>query len=120
MSETYDGMRQAKNWILRGPSTCPPISITVTVGAMNVTATEFRARLLHWLDCARSGEEVVITERGVRVARLSGIDPALTIERLTAQGVIARPMSTDRPKATGQWLPRPHSPESDLATEQRR
>ncbi|WP_419553982.1 type II toxin-antitoxin system Phd/YefM family antitoxin [Candidatus Poriferisodalis sp.] len=87
---------------------------------MNVATTEFRARLRHWLDCARSGEEVVITERGVPVARLSGIDSAPTIERLTAQGVISRPVRGDRPKATGQRRPRPRSPLSDLVSDQRR
>lgn len=87
---------------------------------MNVAATEFRAQLRHWLDCARAGKEVVITERGVPVARLSGIDSAPLIERLTAQGVISAPESSDRPQASGQQLPRPRSSLSELVSDQRR
>lgn len=87
---------------------------------MNVAATEFRAQLRHWLDCARAGKEVVITERGVPVARLSRIDSAPLIERLTAQGVISAPQSSDRPQAASQHLPRPRSPLSELVSDQRR
>lgn len=87
---------------------------------MIVAATEFRAQLRHWLDCARAGKEVVITERGVPVARLSGIDSAPLIERLTAQGVISAPESSDRPQASDQQLPRPRSSLSELVSDQRR
>ena len=87
---------------------------------MNVAATEFRAQLRHWLDCARAGEEVVITERGVPVARLSGIDSTPMIERLTAQGVISAPKSSERPRAADQQLPRPRVPLSELVSDQRR
>ena len=37
---------------------------------MDVAITELRANLSLWLDEARSGHEVVITDRGVPVARL--------------------------------------------------
>ena len=87
---------------------------------MNVAATEFRAQLRHWLDCARAGEEVVITERGVPVARLSGIDSTPMIEKLTAQGVISAPKSSERPRAADQQLPRPRVPLSELVSDQRR
>ena len=48
------------------------------------------------------------------------LDAAALIERLTAQGVISAPVSSDRPRATGQQLPRPHSPLSELVSELRR
>ena len=87
---------------------------------MNVAATEFRAQLRHWLDRARAGEEVVITERGVPVARLSGIDSTPLIERLTAQDVISAPQSSERPRASDQQLPHPRVPVSELVSDQRR
>ncbi len=58
---------------------------------MDVAITELRANLSLWLDQARSGHEVVITDRGVPVARLMGLNTTATLERLTAEGVISRP-----------------------------
>ena len=87
---------------------------------MDVAVAELRANLRHWLDQVREGDEVVITDRGTPVARITGIDAASRIEELTAQGVIARPLSTERPKASGRDLPRAGQPLSELITEQRR
>ena len=56
---------------------------------MDVAITELRANLSLWLDQARSGHEVVITDRGVPVARLMGLNTTATLERLTAEGVIS-------------------------------
>ena len=58
---------------------------------MDVAITELRANLSIWLDQARSGHEVVITDRGVPVARLLGLTTTATLERLTAEGVISGP-----------------------------
>ena len=58
---------------------------------MDVAVSDLRAHLSEWLDRARAGEEVVVTERGVPVVRLLGIGATETLERLTAEGVIARP-----------------------------
>lgn len=87
---------------------------------MDVPVTELRANLRHWLDQVREGEEVVITERGVPVARIVGIDAMSMIEDLTARGVIARAESPRRTKATGRELPRAGQSLSDLVSEQRR
>ncbi len=87
---------------------------------VDVAVTELRARLSHWLDRARNGDEVVVTDRGVPVARILGIDGATTIESLQQQGIVARPTRQDRPKATGRPLPRSRRPVSDLVSEQRR
>lgn len=89
-------------------------------GVMDVAVTELRANLRHWLDQVRDGDEVVITERGMPVARIIKIDAMSTIEELTAQGVIARPLSPERPKASGRDLPRAGQSLSELITEQRR
>lgn len=87
---------------------------------MDVAVTELRAHLSHWLEQVRDGEEVVVTERGVPVARILGVDTASTIESLTARGVIARPARGDRPAAAGQQRPRARRPVSELVSEQRR
>ena len=40
---------------------------------MDVAVTDLRAHLSEWLDRVREGDEVVITDRGVPVARLVGL-----------------------------------------------
>jgi prevent-host-death family protein len=87
---------------------------------MDVAVSDLRAHLSEWLDRARAGEEVVVTERGVPVARLLGIDAAETLERLTADGVIARPEQAQRPTASGRFRPRPRRSVADRVGEQRR
>jgi prevent-host-death family protein len=86
---------------------------------MDVAVTELRARLSVWLDLVQHGEEVVITDRGLPVARLLGLDSTPTLERLTDEGLIARPVSGQRPKAAGRKRPRPRLPVADIVSEQR-
>jgi len=90
-----------------------------TVQGMEVAISEFRSNLRAWVDHARAGEDVVITERGVPVARLVGADTARVIERLERDGVITRPLRT-RPRATGRRRVQATAPVSDLVTELRR
>jgi prevent-host-death family protein len=86
---------------------------------VDVAITELRARLSVWLDLVRHGEEVVITDRGLPVARLLGLESTPTLERLTDEGVIARPESAQRPKAAGRPRPQPRQPIADIVSEQR-
>lgn len=90
-----------------------------TVHGVDVSVTEFRAHLSEWLDRARAGGEVVITERGIPVARLAALDSAGTLERLTAEGVIGK-ATGQRPVAAGRSGPRPRRPVSDRVSDQRR
>jgi hypothetical protein len=55
----------------------------------------------------------------VPVARLLGLDSTATLERLTDEGVIARPLSAQRPRAAGRERPRPRQPVADIVSEQR-
>ncbi len=87
---------------------------------MNVAVTDLRAELSHWLDRARKGDEVIVTESGVPVARIIGVDSASTIEALTEAGVIARPASQDLPRESGYERPQPRRLVSELITEHRR
>jgi prevent-host-death family protein len=90
-----------------------------TVHGVNVSVTELRAHLSDWLDRARAGGEVVITDRGIPVARLAALDSAGTLERLTAEGVIGT-ATAQRPVAAGRSGPRPRRPVSDRVSDQRR
>jgi len=67
-----------------------------------VGIAQLRRELKDWLERARSGDEVVITERGRPVARLSGIDVAPLLDRLTAAGQISTPPPAPRPTARGR------------------
>jgi len=51
--------------------------------------TNLRANLKEWLARVRAGEEVVITDRGLPIARLSPIEETDRIEALTAAGILA-------------------------------
>lgn len=87
---------------------------------MEVAVSELRANLSAWLDRARQGEEVVVTERGLPVARLLGIDIAAKLERLTTEGVIGRPSHGDRPLASATARRRARGSVADLVSDQRR
>ncbi len=86
---------------------------------MDVAVSDLRAHLSDWLERARQGAEVVITDRGLPVARLLGLDSAPVIERLTAEGVIARPRQPVRPVASGRARPRSRRPVADIISQQR-
>jgi prevent-host-death family protein len=87
---------------------------------MDVAITELRAHLSQWLERAREGDEVVITDRGVPVARLLGLGATATLERLAAEGVIGPASVGRRPAASGRPRPRPRRPVAEVVSEQRR
>jgi prevent-host-death family protein len=86
---------------------------------MEVPVTEFRAQLRDWVDRARAGEEITITDRGIPVARLIGVASAPMLERLVNDGVISPPMRTQRPQAGDRRRVRARGAVSDLIAEQR-
>jgi prevent-host-death family protein len=67
---------------------------------VEVSISTLRAELTRWIDRARSGEEIVVTERGTPVARLIPVDAAPILEQLVERGVLRRP-SGPRPTAAG-------------------
>jgi prevent-host-death family protein len=87
---------------------------------MDVAVTELRTHLSLYLDRVQHGEEVVITERGLPVARLLAVGSTATLERLAAEGAIGRPAAAQRPRAAGHPRPRPRRPVADIISEQRR
>ncbi|MBI2710940.1 MAG: type II toxin-antitoxin system prevent-host-death family antitoxin [Actinobacteria bacterium] len=87
---------------------------------MDVAVSVLRAHLSEWLERARDGEEIVVTERGVPIARLLGMTATATLERLIADGVIACPERAERPVATGKARPRARRSVSERVSDQRR
>lgn len=86
---------------------------------MDVAIADLRAHLSDWLTRARTGTEVVITDRGVPVARLIGLSTTATIERLTAEGIISPPERPLRPVASGRRRPRASRPVADIVSTDR-
>ena len=87
---------------------------------VDVAVTDLRAHLKDWLARVHDGEEIIVTERGVPVARLVGVTTRARIERLIDDGVIARPTQPCRPSAASLRRPRPRRPVADRVSEQRR
>jgi prevent-host-death family protein len=87
---------------------------------MDVAITELRAHLARWIDTAREGNDVIITERGTPVARIVAIDATPVLDRLTAEGIISRPTSPTRPVAGRSGRPAPKRPVAEIISEQRR
>lgn len=81
---------------------------------MEVGVAQLRRELKDWLERAQSGDEVVITERGRPVARLSGIDVAPLLDRLTEEGRISPPPPAARPTARGRRRSRATGGVADL------
>lgn len=69
---------------------------------VEVGVAQLRRELKDWLERVRSGDEVVITERGRPVARLSGIDVAPFLDQLAEQGQLSGPATSRRPAARGR------------------
>lgn len=90
------------------------------VSWMDVAVAELRVCLEDCLDRVRNGGEVVVTDRGVPVARIIGVELLSEIDALTARGVVGEPARQDRPEVSHRELPQPLRPVSELVSEQRR
>jgi prevent-host-death family protein len=112
----------------RSALSCPAVEMVLVqivisdmyTSSMEVAISELRAHLSEWLDRARAGSEIIVTDRGIPVARLLGVDASETLHRLTAEGVIGRPSDSARPRAKGRRRARTTSSVADLVGKQRR
>ena len=84
-----------------------------------VGVRELHDQLSRYLHHVSSGAEVVVTVRGRRVARLSGVGAADPLEDLRARGLVLDPQHSRRPMAGHVRLAAVGSV-SDLVSEQRR
>lgn len=88
--------------------------------SMDVAISALRAELSTWIERARSGEEIVVTDRGTPVARLLPVDAAPLLDQLMESGVLGKPRNADRPSARRAERVRPRGSVADLVSEQRR
>lgn len=64
---------------------------------MEVGIRELRAKLSSYLDRVKTGEDVIVTERGRPVARISAPDGMDTLTRLIAEGRVTPPRKPKTP-----------------------
>lgn len=81
--------------------------------------SELRAELRRYVQLVRDGEDVVVTDRGLPVARLTAVDAAPLLERLEREGAIS-PARGPRLRAREQDLVRATGPVAELLDDLRR
>ena len=88
---------------------------------VEVGIRELRARLSHWIDRVQAGDEVIVTERGRPVARLSAVGARSRLEELIAQGRVTAAKASRTPIERDK-LPKmpPGKTLSDYVLEERR
>ena len=86
---------------------------------VEVGVAQLRRELKDWLERAQSGDEVVVTERGRPIARLSGIDVSPLLDRLTEEGQVSAPPRAPRPTARGRRRVRATGSVADLVVAER-
>src|SRR5262245_46302141 len=91
-----------------------------TLRAVDVAMSELRANLKSWVERARDGERVVVTDRGVPVARLVAVDAEGLLDRLEREGTLVRARAAKRPVARRRRRVAAAGPVADLVTDQRR
>jgi len=83
-----------------------------------VGVAQLRKDLRQWLARAQAGDEVVITDRGNPVARLTGVEGPTTLERLMVQGRVSQPRAS-RAHARAAKRVRGRGPASEYVVEDR-
>jgi prevent-host-death family protein len=87
--------------------------------AVEVGVRELRDHLSRYLDHARAGTEITVTEHGRAVARLVGLDQPRVIDQLIADGLVT-PAPAPKRRWRGPRVAKPAGTISDLVAEQRR
>ncbi len=87
--------------------------------SMDVAISELRANLKSYVDRARAGERVIVTERGVPVARLGPAEEESLLDRLEREGVLTRAKTKKRPIARKRARIKADGPVADLVSELR-
>ena len=89
------------------------------VCTMQVGIRQLRDELRKWVDVARRGDEVVVTERGKPVARLIAASGPSTLDRLIEAGIVT-PAEQPRKAAHTHRRVKARGSVSELLPEQRR
>lgn len=91
----------------------------VATSRVEVGVRDLKNNLSRYLDRVKDGEEVIVTQHGRPVARLSAMDhPSDRLAELIASGAVRPPKSTARHRPTRRITAK--EPVSDLVAEQRR
>jgi prevent-host-death family protein len=87
---------------------------------VDVAITDLRANLKDFIERAKAGERIVVTDRGVPVARLGPADEESLLDRLEREGVVTRAKTKKRPIAKKGRGVKASGPVADLVSEMRR
>ncbi len=87
---------------------------------VDVAISELRANLKAFIERARAGDRIVVTDRGVPVARLGPAEEDSLLDRLVREGVVTRAKTTKRPIAKKGQGVKASGPVADLVSEMRR
>lgn len=91
----------------------------IATSRAEVGVRDLKNNLSRYLDRVRHGEEIIVTEHGRPVARLSAVDhPSDRLAALIASGAVRPPRTRQRQRPTRRIKPK--GPVSDLVAEQRR
>ncbi len=86
---------------------------------MEVGVRELRDNLSKWIARAKRGQDILITERGKPVARLTNVEESPALERLITKGIVT-PARNPKTKLRRSDLIKTKGSVSDLVKEQRR
>ena len=93
--------------------------MNVATVRVEVGIRELKNGLSKYIDRVRAGDEVIVTDRGRPVARLSAVDASVDrLAELVAAGIVRAPVS--RTRHLPKRLIKSKAPVSDLVAEQRR
>ena len=86
---------------------------------VDVAISDLRANLKSYVDRANAGERIVVTERGVPVARLGPAEEESLLDRLEREGVLTRAKTKTRPVARKRTRIKADGPVAELVSEMR-
>lgn len=89
---------------------------------VKVGVRELRENLRSWLDRVKAGDQIVITDRGKPVARITSAEPRSRLDELIERGIVRPPLTPKRQRFDVSKLPTmtPGPTLSDIVIEQRR
>jgi len=85
---------------------------------MDVAISDLRANLKTYIERAAAGERVVVTDRGVPVARLVAADHEELLDRLAREGVVTR-AARPKSRASRSRRVKASGPVAELVSEMR-
>ena len=88
--------------------------------SLEIGVRDLRNNLSRWLDAVRGGGQIVITERGKPVARLTGMSYTPAMERLVALGALTPARRPKQPADPVGELIKAKGSVAGLVSEQRR